>query len=213
MVEEHQNLIRTLAILGVLGTATPLFAQQSDAPAAPAGETGTDAAPVDGLGQPYILELSGDWQIVCVRTELEHDPCSMGQDLLDPGGSQVAQLRVINLPPGSPTAGAVNLSTPLATLLSRQVTLSVDGTPANQYGFTYCTEAFCLSSFGLSEEDINAFRRGATAEWTIFSVQAPDVPVTLTSSLSGFTAGFQRIAELNALNAQAAEAARATGGQ
>ncbi len=201
-----QRTICTLAAASLIAAAAPAFAQDQGAPVAP---TPAPAEGEDGMGQPYLLELSGDWQIICVRTELEHDPCSMGQDLLDPGGSQVAQLRIIGLAPGGTSAAAINISTPLATLLSRDVTLSVDGGPPRAYGYTYCTEAFCLSSFGLTEEQVNEFRRGSTAEWTIYSIQAPDRPVSLQSSLSGFTAGFQRVSELNALNAQAARAAQA----
>jgi len=170
-------------------------------------------APDDGIGEPYLLDVSGDWQISCVRTQLEHDPCGMVQLLQDQSGNPVARIRLVNIPGGGQAAAGANIVTPLETLLSREIALSVDGGPERIYGFTYCTPSSCVANVGFTEAEVNEFRRGNTATITIYALQAPDVPVRLDVSLAGFTAGYARITELNELNAQAVAAARAAAGE
>ncbi|MEM0935279.1 MAG: invasion associated locus B family protein [Pseudomonadota bacterium] len=193
-----------------LACAAPSAAQQTDTTTGVELDMGTptDSAE-DGLGETYILEVTGDWAVSCVRTTLEHDPCGLIQQLNDQSDNPVARIRLVNLPGDGQAAAGANIVTPLETLLSRQITLSVDGGVERRYGFTYCTQASCVANVGFTEAEVDQFRRGSAAQLTIFSLQAPDQPVTLSASLSGFTAGYARITELNALNAEAVAAARA----
>jgi invasion protein IalB len=161
-----------------------------------------------GLGDAYVLEVSGDWEIRCVRTDLEHDPCALHQLLQDQQGNAVATIEVVDLPEGREAAAGATIVTPLETLLTRQITLSVDGGTARRYPFTFCTQAGCVARVGFTGPEVDAFRRGAVASLTIFPAGAPDTPVELDASLTGFTDGFARIEELNALNAEAAAAAQ-----
>jgi invasion protein IalB len=203
-----------LAALALVLAGAPLAAQEAgDAAEAPGGGIDVEAPVADGGDagdgtQSYILEESQDWRIVCVQTSLEHDPCVLNQVLTDEGGNPTATVEIINLPNQEAEAG-VTITTPLQTLLSRQITMSVDGSGPRQIAFTYCLEDGCRAQVGFSTQEINAFRRGNEAVLRIFPLVAPDQPVDLRVSLLGFTAGFARIEELNALNAEAAAAARA----
>jgi len=209
---------RALRASGVLAlavalAASPLAAQETDetldlemGTAVDEAGTGPDTTPV---GEPYILEVSGDWEIRCIATSLEHDPCALHQLLQDGAGNSVATIELVNLPEGNEAAAGATIVTPLETLLTRQLTLSVDGGQARRYPFTFCTQTGCAARVGFTEAEVDQFRRGAVARLTIFPAGAPDTPVNLEASLSGFTAGYRRIEELNELNAEAIAAARA----
>jgi invasion protein IalB len=199
-----------------LAAGGPLAAQdQAQAPqddlqlemGTPVGEGAGTGEPA--MGDPYILELSTDWEIRCIRTSLEHDPCAMHQVLEDQQGNAVATIELVNLPQQQEAEAGATIVTPLETLLTRQLTLSVDGGSARQYPFSFCTQQGCVSRVGFTPAEVDAFRRGAVAQLTIYPAGAPETPVRLDASLSGFTAGFERLEELNALNAEAVAAARA----
>ena len=115
-----------------------------------------------------------------------------GAMLQDQNGNNVAEISIFPLPEGGEAVAGATIVTPLETLLTRQITLSVDGGAAKRYPFTFCAEIGCVSRAGFVQEDVDAFRRGSEAELLIVPVAAPDQTVTLTISLSGFTAGFAR---------------------
>jgi invasion protein IalB len=202
------------ALAAALVFGAPLAAQeqngQDDLQLDMGTPVGEDAGAAETpLGQPYILEVSTDWEVRCVRTQLEHDPCALHQVLQDQQGNSVATIELVNLPGGQDAEAGATIVTPLETLLTRQLTLSIDGGSARQYPFSFCTEQGCVARVGFTPAEVDAFRRGAVARLTIYPAGAPDTAVELDASLSGFTAGFERLTELNALNAEAVAAARA----
>ncbi|MEE4119657.1 MAG: invasion associated locus B family protein [Paracoccaceae bacterium] len=204
--------ILAAALAAALAFAAPVPAQDGDVPldlGTPVGEEAAPAAEDPRLGEAYLLELAGDWQIQCVRTALEHDPCAMQQTLVDEGGNPTATIELFNLPEGSEAVAGATIVTPLETLLTRQVTLSVDGGQAKRYPFTVCTQSGCIARVGFTQADLDAFRRGAEALLTIVPAGAPNTEVALPISLMGVTDGYDRIVELNALNTEARAAARA----
>ena len=134
------------------------------------------------------------------------------QLLLDQGNPAV-RVEIVTLPEGSPVPAVATFYSPLATLLSEQLTLSVDGGPKSKHMFNYCTQQFCVSQVPFAADAVAAFKRGNKAEATIVPLQAPDQQVNLLMSLSGFTAGFDRLSELSAANFAATAKARAEQGQ
>lgn len=208
----HLRLFRLLACALTATLALPgaALAQDDDLQldmGAPVEDDGGSAAET-ALGEPYIREVSGDWQIRCIRTQLEHDPCAMHQVLQDDQGNAVATIELVNLPEGQEAEAGATIVTPLETLLTRQLTLSVDGGQRRQYPFSFCTTQGCVARVGFTGPEIDTFRRGAVAQLVIYPAGAPETAVELDSSLSGFTAGYRRLEELNALNAEAVAAAR-----
>ena len=79
---------------------------------------------------------------------------------------------------------------PLETLLTEQLTLSIDGGEARRYAFNFCNRAGCVARFGLTDEQVALLKRGASGVLTIVPAAVPDQQINLTMSLIGFTAGF-----------------------
>jgi len=169
---------------------------QDTAPAA-------DAATAEGLamgiseevevGQTYVREEHGDWQVRCVRAAEGDDPCNLYQLLRDSEGNSVAEISVFSLPPGNAAAAGATIITPLETLLTQQILLDVDGGTAKRYPFTFCNQVGCFARVGFTEDEVAAFRAGSVANMVIVPAAAPNQTVDLTISLVGFTAGLAAV--------------------
>lgn len=173
------------------------------------GEEGPAASAEEGPleGETYIAEEFGDWDFSCVRTGTGNDPCRFTQDLENGEGGRVAQVSVVPLPEGSAVAAAAIIETPLGTLLRVPrnqeelaqpggLRMQVDGGQLRVFQFSFCNAGGCVAEVGMEQELVDAFKRGRTAIITIWSADAPTQPVQLPLSLSGFTAGYERVETL-----------------
>jgi invasion protein IalB len=167
--------------------------QASDSPLA--GLSTGEVINTDGEGESYIGTTHGDWELVCVRLADEQDPCQMYQLLRDSEGNATAEITIFPLPPGQEAAAGATILTPLETLLTAQLIMQVDEGSAKRYPFTFCTAIGCIARVGFTAEEIDSFRRGASALWQLVPVAAPDQVVELSMSLSGFTAAFAELSE------------------
>ncbi|SHI41617.1 Invasion protein IalB, involved in pathogenesis [Palleronia salina] len=207
------KLMYSLSLAALL--ALPFGAHaQDDAAATDGAETesapqvvepsGTDGlsmgAPVEdenAPGRSYTAGEFGDWQQRCIRTEDGSDPCQLYQLLRDSDGNAVAEMSVFPLPPGREAQAGATIITPLETLLTRALTLQIDSGQAKRYPFEFCAAAGCFSRIGLTGAEVESFKRGAQGTLTIAPAAAPDQTIELTVSLSGFTAGYEAVAEAN----------------
>ena len=218
MTNPFTTPLSALALAAVL-LAAPALAQDAAAPAdsaaapAAAAEAAPPAAaPASDLGKPYVKDVSGDWEIHCIHTDLSNDPCTLHQTLRDPNGSAVATIEMVNIPKNQQLAAGVTVVTPLDTLLTEQVSLSIDGGKAARYPFTFCTPRGCVSRIALTQAELDGIKRGNKGLLQIVPLAAPDQKVDLAISLSGVTAGFDSVSALNLDYAKAAQAAQAAKG-
>lgn len=213
----------TLAMMAAIA-ATPVFAQETpvepaETPAteAPATETpaeestsGTDdvlnmGEPVSAgseVGQPYIKETHGDWEIRCIRTENNLDPCQLYQRIFQQieGSDEktpIAEMTVFPLlqQQGDAVAGG-SISAPLETLLTEMVRFQIDSGEARRYPFRYCAQIGCYASMGFTAADISGLKGGNVARVAIVPVVAPDQQIVLEVSLTGFTAGYNALTKI-----------------
>ena len=191
------HLTKTLPFILVLALAAPALAQSTDSETTETTpdplelSMGEDAPPEEGT--IYIESKFDDWELRCVRAAGGTDPCQMYQLLKDPNGNPVAEINLFALGgEGQPAAGATVI-TPLETLLTQELAMSVDGGPVKKFPFSWCSNIGCFSRIGLSADDVEAFRRGVNATLSIVPVAAPDQKVNLTVSLKGFTAGYHEL--------------------
>lgn len=177
----------------------------------PGQEVNPDGTPAqgDGVGQSYVLDTQGAWEVRCIKTADGFDPCQVYQLLKDQNGNAVAEFSMVALPAQSEAAAGATVITPLETLLTGQLTMSVDGGKAKRYPFTWCSQVGCFARIGFTSAEVNQLKKGANATIQIVPMVAPDKKVDLTVSLSGFTAGYEKMKATNEETQKKAEAAAA----
>jgi len=149
-----------------------------------------------GPGTTYVKDRFEAWELRCVRVEEgQKEPCHLFQLMKDDKGVPIAEMNIIALPAGQQAAAGATIVTPLETLLTKQLTLEVDGGAKKRYPFTWCGAVGCYARVGFTNGDIAAFKRGAKATLTIVPVFAPDETISVTLSLAGFTAGYMALQE------------------
>ena len=153
---------------------------------------GEDANQAPQLGTTYTEEVIGSWEMKCIRTEEEQDPCQMYQLLDDGEGNPVSEFSLFRLPAGGKASAGATIVVPLETALPQQLTISVDGSKARRYPYAFCNPVGCYARLGLTDADVSAFKRGNKAVITIVPALAPDQKVDLELSLDGFTASYDK---------------------
>ncbi|MEM9578784.1 MAG: invasion associated locus B family protein [Pseudomonadota bacterium] len=155
--------------------------------------------PVDETPQPgdtYVREKIGDWSIRCVVVADAEDRCQLYQLLSDDNAQPIAEFTLLKLPEGGQARGASTIIVPLETSLQNQLSIQVDQQPGKRYPFAFCNTVGCYARIGLTQEDIDAYKRGSAAVLSIVPMAAPDVRVSVPLSLNGFTAAFEQL-EIN----------------
>lgn len=196
-------MIKTLSPLSAfaaLALSTAAFAQTTEqTETAPEAESNTAENVLD-LGQPvsdgpqlgerYSKEKFGDWDLACVKTESETDPCSLLQILTDDAGNPMAEMSLFRLTGGGVAVAGATVVVPLETLLPAQLTIAIDDAPGKRYNYSFCNPIGCVAQIGLTQPDIDAMKKGAEASVSLVPAPAPDQVITLKMSLKGFTAGY-----------------------
>ncbi|WP_169052622.1 invasion associated locus B family protein [Pseudooceanicola onchidii] len=144
------------------------------------------------VGQGYVRESFGDWQLQCIKEEdATKERCQLYQLLLGEQGNPVAEVLIEKLPDGGQVAAGATVAVPHGTALAKDLRITVDGAKGKVYRYAFCDAASCYARIGLLAADVSAFQRGNSAKVTIFPFESQDTPVDLTLSLSGFTAGYE----------------------
>jgi len=143
------------------------------------------------VGQTYVKEVLQDWELQCIRTEdVATEPCQMYQLLQDENDNPVAEVSLFRLPEGGQAVAGATVIVPLETSLQAQLRISVDGSQGKRYPYSFCNSVGCFARIGLTQDDVNSFKRGAKATLTLVPFLAPDQRVALDMSLKGFTASY-----------------------
>lgn len=173
--------------LALTVAAGPVFAQTQTGPTLDLGQPVSEGPQ---LGERYSKQTYDDWEMACIKTEEETDPCSMLQILTDPDGNPMAEFSLFRLQEGGQAVAGATVIVPLETLLPAQLTVSVDGGAGKRYNYTFCNPIGCIAQIGFTQDDVDSFKRGAKAIVSIVPAPAPDQRINLELSLKGFTAAY-----------------------
>lgn len=182
----------------------PAETSPAETPAEPAAEdapTLDETAPAEGEAaaegaapEPEVLEVvretHGEWEVRCLPDGSE---CFLYQLALDVEENPVAEFSLIVLPEGSEAVAGATVVTPLGTLLPAGLVLQVDSGEARQYEFAFCSQVGCFARFGLDGTTVTALKRGGAANLMLRSIGAPEEPIELAVSLTGFTAAYDSL--------------------
>ena len=208
-----RNLIGLPAFILTLALSTSAIAQGTEEQPTQADETTVtedSGAPGLSLGTeepatsgPYVKDTFGDWELRCVQANETAEICQLYQLMKDADGNSVAEFNIFPLPEGQEAVAGANIVTPLETLLTASLRLAVDNGQAKRYPYSFCSQVGCFSRIGLTADEIAGFQRGAAATVTIVPAAAPNETVGLTLSLSGFTAGYNALVEIEKARTEA----------
>jgi invasion protein IalB len=190
------TLSKSLTLVAAMTLAGTAFAQENTTSAETAeAPVENDINPDAPSTQPqsYIRETSGEWQLECYRTGQEEEPCQMLQPLFGAEGNQVANMRIFRIPDGGQAIAGAVVAVPLNTMLTAGLTILVDANAPQRYPFSVCNKHGCYARIGFTQEDIDAYKRGANAIVSLVQSIAPDQRVDLKMSLSGFTDAFDKV--------------------
>lgn len=156
-------------------------------------DLGRPVADADALGSRYMKESFGDWDLACIRTEAETDPCSLLQIMNGADGNPMAEISMFRLRNAGVAVAGATVIVPLETLLPAQLTISIDGAPGKRYNYSFCNPVGCVAQIGLTQTDIDAMKAGKEATLSLVPAPAPDRRVDMKLSLNGFTAGYDAV--------------------
>lgn len=187
------KFLKFLPVVAALSLGGAAFAQDTEQQ--PAAEPATPGLSMGEQAQvePYIRESSGDWQMECLRTGTDDEPCQLLQEMNGQDGAPVATIRLFKLEAGGEAEAGAVIAVPLETLLTTQLTLAVDGGQAKRYPFSVCDRLGCYARIGLRAEEIAEFKRGSKATISIVPFVAPNQQVVVDMSLKGFTAAYDKV--------------------
>lgn len=188
------SFIKFLPLAAVLALASPAISQEQ-----PATDTlNLGEAVQETVITPYVAEANGDWELQCIKLpDVEKDPCQMYQLLKDEADNPTAEINLFKIDDGSQAVAGARVTVPLETLLTAQLTISVDGEQAKRYPFSFCNAVGCIAQIGLTAQDIEGYQKGSEAVVTIVPAAAPKEVVKLKLSLSGFTKSFAGVSVAN----------------
>lgn len=190
-------MIRQFTIAAALlsfAMSAPLAAQAQMA-TQPGGDLaiGEDVPAVTPLQPDVRVEKVGDWDVQCSDAN-GITSCQIYQLLNDTVGNPISEVVLFPLFNQLPAVAGATVLVPLETLLTAQLTVSIDGQAAKRYPFSFCNTVGCYARLGLTQEDLDTYRKGDTAVFSIIPALAPDQVVTITVSLGGFNAAFEKAA-------------------
>ncbi len=169
--------------------AAPAAAETPAAPAAPAPAAAASGEPQ--IGAYYVRENFDSWQLRCIKTENDADPCELYQLMKDGQGNSVAEITLIPLGNSGQAAAGATVVSPLETDLQHGIHLKVDSGAAKAYPFNFCAPVGCVSRVGLTADELGGLKRGNSATVSVLPYGAPkEGVVNLNLSLKGFTAGY-----------------------
>ena len=190
-------MFRTLTLMStaaLLSFSAPLTAQESEETSPDVQlDLGQPVGEGPKVGERYSKEKFGDWDLACINTGTDQDPCSMLQVLSDTQGNPTAEVSIFRLEGSGQAVAGGTIIVPLETLLTAQVTVAVDGGNGKRYNFSFCNQLGCIAQVGFTQVDIDAFRAGNVATVTIVPAPAPEQRVQLEMSLTGFTAAYDAV--------------------
>ena len=180
-------------------TAPAADATTPAAPAAtPAAPAATPAEPQQPENKTYVKATYDDWEMQCIKTKDGKDPCQMYQVIKDANGGNVADISLFGLPSGGKAVAGATIMVPMDTLLTQNLTIQVDTSAPRVYPYTFCQPMGCFARIGLTQAELDAYKKGSKATITIVPLASPNQKVTADISLKGFTNAYDAVVKSNA---------------
>jgi invasion protein IalB len=128
------------------------------------------------------------WQFTCVN-EQEQKICDLRELVFDPNTEEVVSYLSITINPDNLTQ--MQIAFPHAVNLKIPVSLQIDDNNPLDLNYAYCNKNACFVAEIIAENFVNFFKAGSQVTLKISLLDNREA--TITYSLSGFTAGYNKL--------------------
>ena len=138
----------------------------------------------------HILEQENydAWQFTCVQ-EKSQKICDLRELVIDPNTEEVVSYLSITINPENLTQ--MQIAFPHAVNLKNPVSLQIDEKDPLELNYAYCNQSACFVAEIIGENFINFFKAGNQIIIKVLLLDNREA--TITYSLSGFTAGYNKL--------------------
>ena len=138
----------------------------------------------------HVLEQENfeAWQFTCVR-EQSQKLCDLRELVFDSNTNEIVSYLSITMNPDDLTQ--MQIAFPHAVNLKSPVQLQIDDKDPLELGYAYCNQSACFIAEIIAENFVNMFKAGN--QLTLKVLLLDNREATITYSLAGFTAGYDRL--------------------
>ena len=138
----------------------------------------------------HILEQENfdAWQFTCVE-EQKQKICELRELVFDPNTEEVVSYLSITINPENLTQ--MQIAFPHAVNLKSPVSIQIDDNDTLELNYAYCNQSACFIAEIIGENFVNFFKAGNQVNLKILLLD--NRQATITYSLSGFTAGYNKL--------------------
>ena len=132
------------------------------------------------------------WQFACVE-EQSQKICDLRELVFDQNTEEVVSYLSITINPDS--LAQMQIAFPHAVNLKNPVQLQIDENDPLELNYAYCNQSACFIAEIIADNFINMFKAGN--QITLKVLLLDNREATITYSLLGFTAGYERLVKSN----------------
>jgi invasion protein IalB len=146
------------------------------------------ALPLHADNHALVQENFDAWQLACVE-EQSQKICDLRELVFDPTTEEVVSYLSITINPEDLTQ--MQIAFPHAVNLKKPAQLQIDNKDPLDLNYAFCNQSACFVAEIIGENFVNFFKAGS--ELNVKVLLLDNREATITYSLSGFTAGYERL--------------------
>ena len=128
------------------------------------------------------------WQFACIEQQSQKI-CDLRELVIDPSTNEVVSYLSLGINPDSLTQ--MQIAFPHAVNLKRAVQLQIDDKDPIELNYAYCNQSACFIAEIIAENFVNLLKAGSSLQ--VKALLLDNREATITYSLAGFTAGYNRL--------------------
>ena len=128
------------------------------------------------------------WQFACIE-EQSQKICDLRELVIDPNTNEVVSYISLGISPDNLTQ--MQIAFPHAVNLKSAVQLQIDDKDPIELNYSYCNQSACFIAEIIAENFVNLLKAGSTLQ--VKALLLDNREATITYSLAGFTAGYNRL--------------------
>ena len=146
------------------------------------------ALPLQADNHVLVQENFDAWQFTCIE-ENSQKICDLRELVIDPSTEEIVSYVSITINPDN--LNQMQIAFPHAVNLKSSINFQIDDKEALDLNYAFCNQSACFVAEIIAENFINLFKAGN--QINIKTLLLDNREATITYSLSGFTAGYERL--------------------